>query len=98
MPRRPSYGTSPSNVDVVGRFLLTAKLYHPPPPRIKSQRGAPRKKGLLIGLPKIFTTPSPAWHPHPQEAEAFIQAAARTLWCIAANEQHADVALQRFRP
>ena len=35
----------PTNVDVVGRFLLTAKLYQPPPPRVKGQRGAPRKKG-----------------------------------------------------
>jgi DDE family transposase len=63
----------PPNVDVVGRFLLTAKLYHPPPPRVKGQRGAPRKKGSLIGSPKTLATPSSAWHPHPQEAGAFIQ-------------------------
>jgi hypothetical protein len=63
----------PHNVDVVGRFLLTAKLYQLPPPRGKSQRGAPRKKGPLIGSPKTLATPSPAWHPHPQEAGAFIQ-------------------------
>jgi len=63
----------PTNVDVVGRFLLTAQLYYPPPPRTKGQRGAPRKKGDLIGSPKTLATPSPAWHPHPQEAGAFIQ-------------------------
>ena len=63
----------PTNVDVVGRFLLTAKLYQPPPPRKKGQRGAPRKKGDLIGSPKTLATPSSAWHPHPQEAGAFIQ-------------------------
>jgi hypothetical protein len=63
----------PTNVDVVGRFLLTAKLYQPPPPRKKGQRGAPRKKGDVIGSPKTLATPSPAWHPHPQEAGAFIQ-------------------------
>ena len=63
----------PTNVDVVGRFLLTAKLYQLPPPRVKGQRGAPRKKGDLIGSPKTLATPSPAWHPHPQEAGAFIQ-------------------------
>jgi len=62
-----------TNVDVVGRFLLTAKLYQPPPPRKKGQRGAPRKKGDMIGSPKTLATPSPAWHPHPQEAGAFIQ-------------------------
>jgi len=27
-----------------------------------------------------------------------LMAAARTLWCIVSSEQHADVALQRFRP
>ena len=63
----------PTNVDVVGRFLLTAKLYQPPPPRLKGQRGAPRKKGAVIGSPKTLATPSAAWHPHPQEAGTFIQ-------------------------
>jgi hypothetical protein len=63
----------PPNVDVVGRFLLTAKLYHLPPTRVKGQRGAPRKKGDLIGSPKTLATPAPAWHPHPQEAATFIQ-------------------------
>jgi hypothetical protein len=63
----------PRNVDVVGRFLLTAKLYQLPPPRVKGQRGAPRKKGALLGSPKTFATPSAAWQPHPQEAGAFIQ-------------------------
>ena len=63
----------PSNVDVVGRFLLTAKLYQLPPPRVKGQRGAPRKKGDVIGSPKTLATPSAAWQPHPQEAGALIQ-------------------------
>jgi hypothetical protein len=63
----------PSNVEVVGRFLLTAKLYQLPPPRVKGQRGAPRKKGALLGSPKTLATASAAWQPHPQEAGAFIQ-------------------------
>jgi hypothetical protein len=63
----------PSNVDVVGRFLLTAKLYQLPPPRVKGQRGAPRKKGDVIGSPQTLATPAAAWQPHPQEAGAFIQ-------------------------
>jgi hypothetical protein len=41
----------PPNVNVVGRFLLTATLYHLPPTRVKGQGGAPRKKGDLIGSP-----------------------------------------------
>jgi hypothetical protein len=63
----------PTNVAVVGRFFLTAKLYQPPPTRVKGQRGAPRKKGDVIGSPQTFATPSAAWQPHPQEAGAFIQ-------------------------
>jgi len=58
---------------VVGRFLLTAKLSQPPPPRRKGQRGAPHKKGDVIGSPKTLATPASAWHPHPQEAGARIQ-------------------------
>jgi len=57
----------PSNVDVVGRFLLTAKLYQLPPPRVKGQRGAPRKKGDVIGSPKTLATPSAAWQPLPRQ-------------------------------
>ncbi|MBI3319234.1 MAG: hypothetical protein HYZ89_01425, partial [Candidatus Omnitrophica bacterium] len=30
-------------------------------------------KGAVIGSPKTFATPSPAWQPHPQEAGAVIQ-------------------------
>lgn len=63
----------PSNVEVVGRFLLTAKLSQLPPSRVKDQRGAPRTKGALIGSPKTLATPSAAWQPHPQEAGALSQ-------------------------
>jgi hypothetical protein len=63
----------PSNVEVVGRFLLTAKLYQAPSPRVKGQRGAPRKKGDLIGSPTTLATRASAWHPHPQDAGAFVQ-------------------------
>jgi len=63
----------PSNVEVVGRFLLTAKLYQLPPPRVKGQRGAPRKKGHLIGSPKTLAMAAAGWQPHPQEAGVFIQ-------------------------
>jgi hypothetical protein len=62
----------PPNVAVVGRFFRTATLSHPPPTRVKGQRGAPRQRGDVIGAPTTLATPSPAWHPHPQEAGAFI--------------------------
>jgi hypothetical protein len=63
----------PSNVDVVGRFFLTATLSQLPPPRVQGQRGAPRKKGDVSGSPTTFAPPSAAWQPHPQEAGAFLQ-------------------------
>jgi len=62
----------PPNVAVVGRCLLTAKLYQLPSPRVKGQRGAPRKKGPLIGSPKTLAMAAAGWQPHPQEAGAFI--------------------------
>ena len=58
---------------MVGRLLLTAQLYEPPPVPVKGQRGAPRKKGRRIGSPKTLAIPSSAWQPHPQEAGALIQ-------------------------
>jgi hypothetical protein len=64
----------PSNVAVVGRFVLTATRYQLPPPRVKGQRGAPRKKGAVIGSPKTLVTSASAWQPHPHEAGALIQA------------------------
>ena len=63
----------PPNVNVVGRFLRTAKLSQAPPERVKGQRGAPRKRGNVIGSPKTLAMPSAAWHPHPQEAATCIQ-------------------------
>jgi hypothetical protein len=63
----------PSNVHVVGRLFMTAKLYQQPPEPVQGKRGAPRQKGPVIGSPKTLATPSAAWQPHPQEAGAFIQ-------------------------
>jgi hypothetical protein len=63
----------PTNVDVIGRFFLTATRSQLPPTRVKGQRGAPRKKGDMIGSPTTLATPSPSWHPHPQEAATVIQ-------------------------
>ena len=63
----------PSNVAVVGRFFRTATRAQLPPPRVKGQRGAPRKKGEVIGSPKTLATPAAAWQPHPQEAGALVQ-------------------------
>lgn len=66
----------PDSAHVVGRLPISAKLYElPQTPQIK-RRGAPRKKGLLIGSPKTLAETSEGWSPHPHEAGAELQA-----WC-----------------
>jgi hypothetical protein len=66
----------PPLVDAVGRFLITSKLYKPPPKPTKKPRGRPRKKGKLIGSSKTLAKTPSGWQPHPTEAGALIQS-----WC-----------------
>ncbi len=66
----------PKAVHVVGRFPISAKLYALPPPPTPKRRGAPRKKGDLIGSPKTLAPTAQGWGPHPSEAGAELQA-----WC-----------------
>jgi hypothetical protein len=64
----------PKTAHVVGRFPISAKLYEVPPPPMPQRRGAPRKKGDLIGSPKTLAQTPTGWTPHPSEAGAEIQA------------------------
>jgi hypothetical protein len=64
----------PATVAVVGRMLLTGKLYAPPPLRTASRRGCPPKKGVLLGSPKTLARTRSGWQPHPTEAGALVQA------------------------
>jgi hypothetical protein len=64
----------PATVDVVGRMLITGKLYAPPPLREPSRRGCPPKKGPLLGSPKTLARKRSGWRPHPTEAGALVQA------------------------
>jgi DDE superfamily endonuclease/Archaeal putative transposase ISC1217 len=66
----------PTTVHVVGRCPIGAKLYQLPSQPIQKRRGAPRKKGDLIGSPKTLAQTSKGWAPHPREGGAEIQA-----WC-----------------
>ena len=66
----------PQTVHVVGRFPIRAKLYELPPTPETKRRGAPRKKGEVIGSPKTLAETTAGWAPHPSEAGAEIQA-----WC-----------------
>ena len=66
----------PPRVEVVGRFLITSKLYEPPLKATRKRRGAPRKKGDLIGSAKTLATCPSGWQPHPTEAGALVQ-----RWC-----------------
>ena len=63
----------PASAHVVGRFPIGAKLYTLPPKPTPKRRGAPRKKGDLIGAPKTLTKSTEGWAPHPTEAGAEIQ-------------------------
>ena len=64
----------PKATHVVGRLPISAKLYTLPPTPPPKRRGAPRKKGDLIGSPKTLAQTSTGWSPHPSEAGAEIQA------------------------
>jgi DDE superfamily endonuclease len=64
----------PKATHVVGRFPISAKLYELPPPPTPKRRGAPRKKGDLIGSPKTLAQITTGWAPHPSEAGAEIHA------------------------
>lgn len=66
----------PASAHVVGRFPIHAKLYAVPPQPTQKRRGAPRKKGDVIGSPKTLATTETGWAPHPSEAGAEVQA-----WC-----------------
>jgi len=66
----------PTAAHVVGRFPISAKLYTLPPTPTVKRRGAPRKKGDLIGSPKTLVQTSQGWLPHPSEAGTEMQA-----WC-----------------
>jgi hypothetical protein len=64
----------PKTAPSVGRFPISAKLYELPPPPTPKRRGAPRKKGDLIGSPKTVAQTATGWAPHPSEAGAEIHA------------------------
>jgi hypothetical protein len=63
----------PATVNVVGRMLITGKLYARPPQPRGPRRGCPPKKGPLLGSPKTFARKRSGWQPHPPEAGAFVQ-------------------------
>jgi hypothetical protein len=66
----------PNAAHGVGRFPISAKLYALPPQSSHKRRGAPRKKGDLLGSPKTLAKTPEGWAPHPSEAGAEVQA-----WC-----------------
>ena len=64
----------PKATHIVGRLPISAQLYMLPPTPPPKRRGAPRKKGDLIGSPKTLAQTAKGWMPHPSEAGAEIQA------------------------
>src|SRR5438093_11696910 len=55
----------PDAAHAVGRLPVKAKLYMFPPKPTTKRRGAPRKKGVLIGSPKTLAQTSKGWAPDP---------------------------------
>jgi hypothetical protein len=66
----------PDSAHAVGRFPISAKLYELPPKLTPKRRGAPGKKGDLIGSPKTLAQTETGGSPHPSAAGAEVQA-----WC-----------------
>ena len=64
----------PPQVDVVGRMLVTGKLYELPKVPKRSKRGRRPGKGKLIGSPTTLARKRLGWHDHPSEAGTKIQA------------------------
>ena len=64
----------PAAGHIVGRLPSSAKRYEVPPPHPPKRRGAPRKKGDLIGSPKTLAQTGLGWAPHPSAAGAESQA------------------------
>lgn len=64
----------PQNVQVVSRFLVTAKLYESPKPPKPSKRGRRPSKGPLIGSPQTLAQKRRGWQDHPSEAATQMQA------------------------
>ena len=64
----------PATVHVVGRMLITGKLYAPPPQPRGPRRGCPPKKGPLVGAPKTLARKRSGWQLHPTEAGTLVQA------------------------
>ena len=66
----------PKSTHAVGRFPISSKLYELPSKPTHKRRGAPRKKGDLIGSPKTLAKTETGWSPHPSEASTEVHA-----WC-----------------
>ena len=64
----------PASTYVVGRFPISAKLSELPPTPPQKRRGAPRKKGDLIGPPQLLAKTATGWASHPTEVGAAVQA------------------------
>jgi hypothetical protein len=64
----------PATVNVVGRRLVTAKRYAPPPVREQPRRGCPPQKGPRLGSPQTRARKRTGWPPHPTEAGTLVPA------------------------
>lgn len=73
---KDSVRACPKSAHMVGRLPMRAKLSQVPPPPPSKRRGAPRKKGDLIGSPKTLAQTAKGGARHPSEEGAELHA-----WC-----------------
>ncbi len=64
----------PARVEVISRFLIRGHLSPCPPTSITGRRGAPRKKGPLIGSPTTLAPTPTGWRPPPTATGALVPA------------------------
>ena len=89
-------GNLPSNVDIIGRFPIDGKLYHPFDPASYSGRGRPRSKGKCIGAPRDIMHSKGGWMPHHHEAGAQIKIITGIWHSVLPNQQIQVVILRRL--
>jgi hypothetical protein len=65
----------PDNVELVGRLLITGRLYEAPPKagNKKKKAGRPPVKGKDLGTPQEWIEDQEGWSPHPDEDGALIK-------------------------
>lgn len=86
----------PDNVQIIGRFPIDGKLYHPYNPANHKGRGRPRIKGECIGAPRDIMHSIGGWKSHPDQANTQIKVITGIWQYVLPNQRIKVVILRRF--